>query len=335
LGHASFILFFLLLPFIISQQTTHPLRQFNLFLSLHYWVYLISFISYFYSYTYYFIPVLFLRKKYWAFAGFLFLVFIYFWFVKPFELVFQDVLVNMRGHPIRPYDPLVIDFLTNITFIMLTALGLSIQIVKQWRLSEKRILQTEADKANAELSFLKAQINPHFFFNTLNNIYSLSISQDPETSNSIMKLSELMRYIVDDATKDYVLLENEIAIIRDYIDLQQLRHSKNIKLDFSVTGNIEDKEIAPLILMTYIENAFKYGISSHEEALITIKISADDSHINFFCQNKIFATPRGIERTGIGLVNTTRRLKYLYHGKHKLTNTSENGLYTVELTLEA
>ena len=334
LGHASFILFFLLLPYTITQQTTHPIKEFNPFFTLHYWVYFISFIAYFYCYSYYLIPCFFLQKKYLAFAGILFFAFLYFWFVKPFELIFQDVLVNMKGQPLRPYDPLVIDFLSNFTFIMLTALGLSIQIVKQWRLSEKRILQTEADKANAELSFLKAQINPHFFFNTLNNIYSLSVTQDPETSNSIMKLSELMRYIADDTNKDYIPLEREVGFIRDYIDLQKLRLSENMNLEISLYGDTGNKKIAPLILMSFIENVFKYGVTTREPATISIKLEAEPEKILFFCQNSIMAQNNPIEKTGIGLSNIRHRLKLIYPNKHSLEINDQDGLFTVQLTLQ-
>jgi two-component system, LytTR family, sensor kinase len=149
-----------------------------------------------------------------------------------------------------------------------------------------------------------------------------------------MKLSNLMRYITDDATRNFVPLEDEIASINDYIALQKLRHNNKVHLNFSVAGEIKDKQIAPLILMTYIENVFKYGISNHEEAPITIEIVAAENEIRFFCQNNIFSTTKAKERTGIGLINTRERLKFLYPNKHTLAISNENNQYQVSLTLQ-
>ncbi|PIQ21896.1 MAG: histidine kinase, partial [Cytophagales bacterium CG18_big_fil_WC_8_21_14_2_50_42_9] len=193
----------------------------------------------------------------------------------------------------------------------------------------------EADKATAELSFLKAQINPHFLFNTLNNIYSLAVMQSPNTATSIMKLSNIMRHVTDDVSEDFVSLSSEVTCIRDYIDLQKLRLSKNTQIDFSVSGNLEQKSIAPLILMTFIENVFKYGISNRHPAQINIKLKAEENLIQFSCQNQIFETSRNTERTGIGLANTRQRLAHLYPDKHTLNISSENNLFTVTLTLQA
>lgn len=215
------------------------------------------------------------------------------------------------------------------------ALSTAIRITQQWSETEKRAVKAEADKANAELSFLKAQINPHFLFNTLNNIYSLAVRQNENTAASIMKLSNIMRYVTDDVNKDFVSLQNEVECITDYIDLQRLRLSKKVNVDFSVTGNTEGKKIPPLVLMTFIENVFKYGISSHETSTITIKLFAEEKSITFFCQNKLFSTERRVERTGIGITNTRQRLDHVYPNRHLLNITSEDGLYTVQLTIQA
>jgi two-component system LytT family sensor kinase len=336
LCHAGLVLFLSGFPVLLYFQTKKAVKPYgNPLESPFYWLFVISFVSFFYGYTYYLIPRLLLKKKYAAFLGIVFLIFIGFYLVKPSELFFSKVLIPLQGLESRPADPLSLDFITFIIFFMMVATGLAIQVVRQWRLSERRALQAETDKANAELSFLKAQINPHFLFNTLNNIYSLSVRQNPVAPASIMKLSNIMRYVTEEATNNYVSLESEVLCISDYIDLQRLRHAANVTLDFSVTGNIRHKRIAPLILLTYIENVFKYGISSHEPALITIKLFSDEQKITFFCQNKIFSTPRVTERTGIGLVNTKKRLEHLYPDKHTLSITNENGLYTVALALQA
>ncbi|HVX50210.1 MAG TPA: sensor histidine kinase [Chitinophagaceae bacterium] len=215
------------------------------------------------------------------------------------------------------------------------ALSTATRIIQQMRETEERAVKAEADKANAELSFLKAQINPHFLFNTLNNIYSLAVRQSENTADCIMKLSNIMRYVTDEVNRDFVSLESEVECITNYIDLQRLRLNKKVQVDFSVNGNTEGKRIPPLVLMTFVENVFKYGISSHEASLITIKVFAEEKTISFFCRNRLFATERKAERTGIGIINTRQRLEHLYPKRHLLNITTGDGFYTVELTLQA
>lgn len=225
------------------------------------------------------------------------------------------------------------DIVSIILFITVWSLGTAICIIRQWRITEQKMIQAEADKANAELSFLKAQINPHFLFNTLNNIYSLAITKDDNAAASIMKLSNIMRYVTDDVHEDFVPLDNEIEYLDDYIDLQKMRLGSTTIIDFSVQGNTSTKKIAPLLLMTFIENVFKYGISKHEASVITIKITATETSIDFFCQNRLFEKKRNIERTGIGLSNTRQRLQHLYMNKHVLNIDEGNNLFTVQLSL--
>ena len=232
-----------------------------------------------------------------------------------------------------PNQLVPVDIVSLFLVVMIVSLNLAVETAKQWRTTQKRALQAEADKANAELSFLKAQINPHFLFNTLNNIYSLVVTQSENAGPAILKLSNIMRYVTDDVSADYVPLQQEVDCIRDYIELQRLRLGKKVVLDFSVAGTFENKRIAPLILLTFIENVFKYGISNHENAPITINLSAETNKITFFCQNKIFPHKNKPERAGVGITNTTERLKFLYPDKHHLDINTENNLFTIQLTL--
>jgi hypothetical protein len=237
------------------------------------------------------------------------------------------------GHPQnfryrRPFD--VISFFI---FLMIIALSTAMKIMEQWRMTEKRAIQAESDKASAELSFLKAQINPHFLFNTLNNIYTLTLIKDDNAPDSILKLSNIMRYVTDDAMEDFVPLQQEIDCINDYIELQRLRIGEKTKVDIEISGDIEDKKIPPLILMTFIENVFKYGISKHHRSDIMIKLKGESTSISFFCQNSIFPEKDKKHRVGIGLKNTKQRLEYLYPGKHFLDINTDNQSYTVKLIL--
>ena len=229
----------------------------------------------------------------------------------------------------RPFD--TVSFFI---FLMIIALSTAIKIMQQWQMAEHHITQAEADKASAELSFLKAQINPHFLFNTLNNIYTLAVMKDDNAPDSLLKLSNIMRYVTDDATQDFVPLVHEIDCINDYIELQRLRLGEKTQLDLEVSGDVENKKIPPLILMTFIENIFKYGVSKHHPSAIVVKLKSDDTGISFFCQNRIFPKKDEKRRVGIGLKNTQKRLAHLYPGKYILNINTDNLLYTVKLILQ-
>jgi two-component system, LytTR family, sensor kinase len=307
----------------------------------------------FYSNRFLLIPKLFNNKQYLlyglAFAGLFLLVF----WLKPFDGVMnhEDGLGNnpppdgiMRPPPFEPNEfdqqepprqKSRFDIMSTILFLLVWLFSSAMFVFRQWRQSEQRILQAEADKANAELSFLKAQVNPHFLFNTLNNIYSLAVSKSEHTADSIMKLSNIMRYITDEAREDKVDLQQELDCMRDYIDLQQLRLAKNAQVMFTLTGKTEWKKIPPLLLMTFVENAFKYGVSNHEPAPIVIRVAAGEKELYFETINKLYEKKTQLERTGIGQQNALKRLQHMYPSKHTISIDTSGGFYTVKLSLQS
>jgi LytS/YehU family sensor histidine kinase len=143
-----------------------------------------------------------------------------------------------------------------------------------------------------------------------------------------------MRYVTDEVTENLVSLQREIDCIDDYIDLQRLRLGKKTKLNFNVSGVIGQKKIAPLVLMTFIENVFKYGVSKHEAAEINIAINVSDKQIAFHCQNQIFDNGSAAKSTGIGISNTRQRLEHIYHGKHRLDINTHDNLFIVDLEID-
>ncbi|WP_131537716.1 sensor histidine kinase [Pedobacter nototheniae] len=224
-----------------------------------------------------------------------------------------------------------IDIISLFIFVMIIGISLSTSTVQRWQNTEQKVVKAEAEKATAELSFLKAQINPHFLFNTLNNIYTQSVINSKHTSESIMKLSNIMRYVTDDVTQDFVMLQDEIDCVRDYIELQRLRLAANAEINFNVQGKPEGQKIAPLIFMTFIENAFKYGVTKKEKTIININLSIEAEKITFSCNNKIYTHKSNLERTGIGIVNTRQRLEHLYPSRYNLTVSSNEGMFSVNL----
>jgi two-component sensor histidine kinase len=318
-------------------------------LSTPYLIFFSVYVALFYLNVRLLIPKFYLQRKYGIYFTIAALLLLGIYFLQPFEQIvtferpplepMQEPPPFMNG-PFPPPDlhppemPLHVDIVSIILFIMIWSLGMAFQIIRQWRNTEQRATQAEAEKATAELSFLKAQIHPHFLFNTLNNIYSMAVLKSEHTPAAILKLSNIMRYATDEVKRNFVSLQKEVSYISDYIDLQRLRLNNKVQLNFLVTGNTVDKQIAPLILMTFVENVFKYGISSHEPSVITIRITTEENAIVFFCQNMIFGTQNRAESTGIGISNTRKRLEHLYPGKHTLTINTDNGLFTVQLTLQ-
>lgn len=361
--HIAAWILFLSLPVLFVSGRADASDFFLILTSSYSWLFFITYIFIFYLNTWLLLPQLYLKKRFFLYFASLLILLAAVWIVKPFDHLvssqYPDTAVGERWResqpppenfrrppPLRPpgepppSDNFVgrrsptVDVVSIFLFIMVLAMSIAMHIRQRLRFTEKRALQAETDKAHAELSFLKAQINPHFLFNTLNNIYSLAATKSDHTAESIMKLSNIMRYVTDDVREEYVPLENEVAFISDYIDLQRLRLGDKMNVSFLVSGKIAGKKIAPLILMTFIENVFKYGISKHEPSDIDIQLSVTDDMIRFFCQNKLYEIQRHAESTGIGIDNTKQRLEHLYSGKYELSIKAENGKYTVLLILQ-
>jgi sensor histidine kinase YesM len=194
--------------------------------------------------------------------------------------------------------------------------------------NEKRNLENA--NLNAEVNFLKSQINPHFLFNTLNSIYSQAHARSENTEFSILKLSELLRYSLYDSGTDKVPLADDIQYIRNYIDLQRLRLSPKVQLNFHIGGYPEGKYIAPLLLINFIENAFKHGISYSHPSVINIDIRIFEETLTLTVSNPIVEKDSFVPG-GLGLRNVTRRLELLYPHQYKLLFHHSGDQYTVNL----
>ncbi len=211
-----------------------------------------------------------------------------------------------------------------------------IKVINQWLLSEQRNKEIANEKLKAELSFLKAQINPHFLFNTLNNIYALASDRSESTAPAVMKLSNIMRYVLTEAGNDMVPLEKEIQFTRHYIELQKMRLTGKSSIDFTVNGDPFGKQITPLLFLPFVENAFKYGISTRELSPITILLEIKQDSVYFSVSNRkhINTSPKIANNTGIGINNTRRRLDLLYNDLYTLTINDEPDIFTVHLNIQ-
>lgn len=198
-----------------------------------------------------------------------------------------------------------------------------------------RLERSEQEKLHTELSYLKAQINPHFLFNTLNSIYSLAIEKSDRTADAVVMLSSLMRYVIRDASENLVPLMKELEYIRNYVSLQKFRLDDTVQIDFLITGATSNYQIAPLILISFIENAFKYGVNPEQMSIILISVAINDQNLDLHVENKKVRKSRQEEDStgGIGIENTKTRLHLLYPEKHQLTISDTDEHFTIDLNL--
>ncbi|WP_157961191.1 sensor histidine kinase [Lutibacter citreus] len=216
--------------------------------------------------------------------------------------------------------------------VLLFAVGASIKLVSEWYKNEKLKGLIETQKINTELSFLKTQLNPHFLFNSLNSIYSLANKKSDYTTDAIITLSELMRYMLYETDKDYVPLTKEIDYIKNYISLQKLRLKDCSGVRFNVRGNLEHF-IEPLLLISFIENAFKYGTDYTGKTSINIEICIEGQQLTLKSNNFISINEKNKASSGIGLQNIKSRLNLLYPETHSLKIEESEKLYSIELVL--
>ncbi|MBO9727295.1 MAG: histidine kinase [Chitinophaga sp.] len=214
---------------------------------------------------------------------------------------------------------------------------LLMRIIQQSFYQEQQQQELAQEKLRAELNYLKAQVQPHFLFNTLNNLYSLTLHQSPGAPVVVLKLSELMSYMLYDAQSPGISLQKEIAHIQNYIQLEQLRYGNRLEVSLNVSGDTAAVSIAPLLLIPFVENAFKHGVSNETDLVwVTIDLKVKEGWLQAKIENSHTTdtiTPTG-ERSGIGLRNIIRRLELLYPHGHELQQYREPGRYIVDLKIK-
>lgn len=221
-------------------------------------------------------------------------------------------------------------------FILVLSISSVMALLRERTRTQQIQQQTALEKVSAELSALKLQISPHFLFNTLNNIRWLARKRSDQTEEAILKLSELLRYILRQSQPEKVHLADEIVHLQNYIDLQKMRLTAQNNVFFSFEGEISGIFIEPLLFIPFVENAFKYGIHHQQPSEITILIKVHQKSLTFMVSNPIFAHQSSHEKDsfGIGIPNVRRRLELHYPAKHRLQVLEENGFFKVELAIE-
>ena len=223
------------------------------------------------------------------------------------------------------------DIMAVIVLILIFGVNIGIKVYSRTRDDQKRLAELEKQNLEQQLEYLRYQINPHFFMNTLNNIHAL-VDIDPEQAKStILELSKLMRYVLYEGNKQSVPLSRELDFIQHYVSLMQLRYTEKVKITLTIPSQTPDRQIPPLMLITFIENAFKHGISYQHPSFIEMEVAVKDEHLRFSCRNSK-AEKSNQEKGGVGLVNVRQRLNLLYGHRYQLDIHDTPSEYHVELT---
>ncbi len=221
--------------------------------------------------------------------------------------------------------------------LLFMGLASGARFTMDWFKNQRLRSKLERQNLLSEVALLKSQVNPHFLFNTLNNIYTLSYKQDRQAPEAILKLSELMRYMLYEAAGNKVSLEKEIEYIQNYISLQKLRLKDPLKVNFLIQGDYVEKQITPMLLIPFVENAFKHGVSLHSNSEIYFGLKVEMNILYFQSWNHIVSPQminQGNNEKGIGYPNVKKRLELLYPNQHKLSIYTHEHKYHVELTIK-
>jgi two-component system, LytTR family, sensor kinase len=213
------------------------------------------------------------------------------------------------------------------------------KIITDWVRHQRTLQELETQQMQSELRFLKSQINPHFLFNTLNNLYALTLRKSDKAPDIVLQLSEMMRYMLYECNEKRVLLSKEVNYMQNYLDLERLRQGKNTDISFEVKGNIADQRVAPLMFIPFLENSFKHGLShSISPGFVHIQLVAAQNWVEFTIENNkpdaIMRAPDGRKSGGIGLVNVRRRLDLLYPDHYALDIDDNPNFYKVRMKIE-
>jgi two-component system, LytTR family, sensor kinase len=207
--------------------------------------------------------------------------------------------------------------------------------IKEWFDQEKKVREMQIEKLKAESAYLRAQINPHFLFNTMNNLYGLSLRKSEKAPEIILRLSGMMDYMLHDNTDEKVLLSKDVEHLLNYIEIEKIRQRENAAITFTVTGNITGQRIIPLLFLPLVENAFKHGVNSGVACpRFDGKIIVSNGHVEFTMENNFKKLPpRNGIRSGIGIQNLQKRLHLFYEGKHTFSMKQTDSHYSVTLTV--
>jgi len=280
----------------------------------------------------YFLPQYLLKKKYLAyFTAVTFSVFGYLIIQSLFDFYLYGYVVGPIRNS-RLMESLSYNFFSTLWYL---GLMLTLKLSLDWYEQQLVIQKITLEKLNTEVDFLRAQINPHFLFNLLNNLYALTLKKSDQAPHVVLKLSEMMEYMLYDSADEKGALEKEVAYLNNYMDLERLRFSHAAAIKLNVNTPIDGYQIAPLLLIPLVENAFKHGLSQQSEnAWLTVNIELSGSTLLFTVENSKSPLPHHKIKGGIGLCNLRKRLELLYPNNHQLLLEDKGDNFSAKLIIE-
>jgi sensor histidine kinase YesM len=284
-----------------------------------------------YTTNYLLIPTLLYKKKYWQFFS------IYLVMIIGVGLLKLKIIMALVYPGLEPFTNFKTRFYDNIipVFLLVTT-GAAARLIKDYLQTQRRLAEIAQEKSETELKFLKSQINPHFLFNSLNAIYFLIDKQNTEARQTLLQFSDLLRYQLYDCNADTIAIEKELAYLQDYIRLQKLRKDNHYEVDISMRNDINGFSIVPLLLIPFVENAFKH-ISHHnsKKNFVHVEMARQNGSFSFTVENsKEKLVNNTLLPGGIGLANVKRRLELLYPERHHLKISDNESTFKVELQLQ-
>jgi len=265
----------------------------------------------------------------WAFAAIIAMQLIAYFYTSQTDLHNQI----MKAIGFKKYkNPYFDNYVFTLTLLVL-GIGTSWAMLQHWQKAALHKQKLEQDKTMAELAMLKAQINPHFFFNSLNSIYSLTYTDIEDSRNALHTLSRMMRYLLY-STEEKTTLLKEAEFMRDFIALMKLRANSKLTITTDIPEKIHDYPIVPMLLLPLVENAFKHGVHATDKSEIYIKLTQNGSELEFEVENTYFEKTTVSDVGGIGLTNTKRRLQLIYPNQHFISfGTTDHGTYKIKLKI--
>lgn len=285
-----------------------------------------------YTFNYYLIPKILLKNKRIKFIAFAFVAIVLFFYIQLLLTLLLVVKLLTSGHRLFPEMIDVMMLFFNMFFVVFIAIA--IKFYKRWGEKDYREQQVQKEKIEAELQMLKTQINPHFLFNTLNSIYVLALKNSQQTANVVIKLSDILDYILYRMDAPWIAISSEIQIIENYIELEKIRFTDRVSLTFTSDLKSKDIQIPPMLIIPFIENAFKHGVAkSMEKSWIKIAIDETDQILEVVVSNSKSQNPTKRNTGGIGLMNVKKRLDLLFRDGYKLDITEKTNRYDVYLSI--
>ena len=289
-----------------------------------------------YFHVYFLLPKLLFRKKIISYILFFLIGLVVFYIIRT-ELIFIFINDNVWPESQTPQSAYAFNHILVVFLIGIYDVGLTttVKLTIDWIFDRKRIENLQANQLKTELQFLKAQIQPHFFFNTLNNLYALTLERSKQAPEVVLKLSEIMEYILYDAKEPRIRLLNEINYIQNYIDLEKLRFGDKVSVQINMQGDIETQSVPPLLFLPFIENCFKHGAVENNKLNVLIEFEVTHNNVlRFYVMNNYNSFPQNKKNHGIGNQNVLRRLELLYKDKFTLDIKTEKQRYIVELLIQ-